>query len=139
MSSRGGETIRIMLKRGVKQGDPLSPLLFNLAVDPLLYALERHGKGFDIKGASITSLAFADDLVLLSSSWHGMARNLAILEQFCEATGLKVNPKKCHFFMIRASGTKRYTINNCVEWSLSGAPIHLINEHELKKYLGVKI
>ncbi len=137
--SGGGETTRIMLKRGVKQGDPLSPLLFNLAVDPLLYALERHGEGFEVKGLSVTSLAFADDLVLLSNSWQGMARNLAILEKFCEATGLKVNPSKCHSFMIEASGTKRYRINNCVEWSLSGAPIHLIKEHEAEKYLGVSI
>ncbi len=62
-----------MLRRGFKQGDPLSPLRLNLAVDPLLYALERQGNGFDTTGASVTSPAFADDLVLVSSSWHGMS------------------------------------------------------------------
>ncbi len=139
VNTKGGKTAKILLKRGVKQGDPLSPLLFNLAVDPLLYALERYGEGFCVKGGKVTSLAFADDLVLLSGSWQGMRNNLAILEQFCMTTGLKVNPSKCHSFMIGASGSRKYTINNCGEWSLAGAPIHLIKEHESVKYLGVEI
>ncbi|GLD64747.1 uncharacterized protein AKAME5_002927600 [Lates japonicus] len=100
LRTKHGDTDRIHSKVGVKQGDPLSPLLFNLALDPLLYMLEDKGVGFKVGDQSLTALAFADDLVLLSDSWKGMERNLQILEIFSGLTGLKVNLSKCHGFML---------------------------------------
>jgi len=49
---------------GVKQGDPMSPILFNLSIDPLLCKLESEGSGFQHYVRNITTMAFADDLVL---------------------------------------------------------------------------
>ncbi|KAL7370184.1 hypothetical protein ABVT39_021577 [Epinephelus coioides] len=88
-----GCTADIAMKVGVKQGDPMLPLLFNIALDPLVQTLEREGHGFVANGKSISALAFADDLVLLSGSWEGMVVNLDILETFCELTGMRVQPK----------------------------------------------
>ncbi|KAJ3581332.1 hypothetical protein NHX12_016765, partial [Muraenolepis orangiensis] len=94
-----GYTRRIAIKIGVKQGDPLSPLLFNLAIDPLLSKLQEVGEGFDMGDEKLTVMAYADDLVLLSNSWSGMSKNMAVLEAFCNLTGLRVNTRKCHGFM----------------------------------------
>ncbi|NXJ44850.1 PO21 protein, partial [Spizaetus tyrannus] len=77
---------------GVKQGDPMSPLLFNLSVDPLLCKLEENG--FQHCSKHVTTMAFADDLVLLSGSWDGMQKNFKILEVFCDLTGLKTQGEK---------------------------------------------
>lgn len=63
-------------------------------------------------GANITSVAFTDILVLLSDSWDGMSRNLAVLEKFCNMTGLKINPKKCQGFLLGRNGTN-YSLNGC--------------------------
>ena len=41
----GVRSEEISMEVGVRQGDPLSPLLFNQAIDPLLHALECHGRG----------------------------------------------------------------------------------------------
>lgn len=131
-----GSTDRIYLKKGVKQGDPLSPLLFSLSIDPLLYASEEHGEGFKVRGERVTSFAFADDLVLLSDSWDGMAKNLVILEEFSRLTGLGVNPSKCHSFLISPNGAS-YRINVGPQWRLGGAPLHLIGIGESVGYLGV--
>ncbi|NXR52823.1 PO21 protein, partial [Hippolais icterina] len=79
---------------GVKQGDPMSPLLFNLALNPLLCKLEAEGKGFHHGGFQVMAMAFADDLVLLSDSWDGMRHNIKILETFCELTGLQTQGEK---------------------------------------------
>lgn len=128
----------IRINVGVKQGDPLSPLLFNLALDPLLRTLDKEGCGFMVGGHRVTSFAFADDLVLVSDSWMGMARNLRILEKFSEMTGLEVNPAKCHGFMISASG-RRYEVNDCDQWLLGGTPINLIGSESKVRYLGVDV
>ncbi|NWU87924.1 PO21 protein, partial [Onychorhynchus coronatus] len=84
----------IQIKVSDKQGDPMSPLLFNLAMDPLLCKLEQQGEGFHRINKSITAVASADDLVLLSGSWEGMKRNIKILETFCDLTGLKTQGEK---------------------------------------------
>ncbi|NXF59093.1 POLR protein, partial [Ciccaba nigrolineata] len=86
------EDIKIEIR--VKQGDPMSPILFNLAMDPLLCKLEEEGSGYQHRLAHITTMAFADDLVLLSSSWNGMQRNLDIVKIFCDITGLKTQGEK---------------------------------------------
>lgn len=38
----------VELRRGVKQGDLLSPILFKLAMDPLISQLEHGGDGFTV-------------------------------------------------------------------------------------------
>ncbi|NXW13709.1 PO21 protein, partial [Circaetus pectoralis] len=79
---------------GVKQGDPMSALLFNLSVDTLLCKLEEEGNGFQYCSKHITTMAFADDLVPLSGSWDRMQKNFKILEVFCDLTGLKTQGEK---------------------------------------------
>ncbi|KAJ8706448.1 hypothetical protein PYW07_012526 [Mythimna separata] len=53
--------------QGVHQGDPLSPVLFNMAMDAILAALPR-GVGYRLEGECVSALAYADDLVLLAGS-----------------------------------------------------------------------
>ncbi|NXX24033.1 PO21 protein, partial [Podargus strigoides] len=94
ISTEREKTDPIYIRSGVKQGDPMSPLLFNLALDPLLCKLETEGQGFQQGGLKITAMAFADDLVLLSDSWDGMCCNIGILETFCKLTGLQTQGEK---------------------------------------------
>ena len=91
---QGGATPDIPIGVGVKQGAPMSPLLFNLALDPLIKTLSEHGKGYHLSGRMLVTLAFADDLALVSDSWDGMAHNLRILDAFCELTGLRLSAPK---------------------------------------------
>ena len=39
-----GETRQIRINQGVKQGDPLSPILFNVCLDPMFCSLERDSR-----------------------------------------------------------------------------------------------
>jgi len=55
----------------VKQGDPLSPILFNLVIDRLLRAFPNE-IGTKVGNAMTTADAFADDLFLLAETRMGL-------------------------------------------------------------------
>ncbi|MFN7883235.1 MAG: RNA-directed DNA polymerase, partial [bacterium] len=90
-----GESFKAEL--GVKQGDPLSPLLFVLLIDRLEGYLEREcrGKGLEVAGALLQALLYADDLALLSMDPDGLQELLDALGRFADANYLTVNLAKC--------------------------------------------
>ena len=64
----GGKTTRhIKTNSGVKQGCPLSSLLFNLTLDELTEKLKSLGIGIKINDQLISVMAFTDELVLIIS------------------------------------------------------------------------
>lgn len=58
--SANGEVGPIPIRRGVRQGDPLSGVLFNIAFDSIIRALNL------ISG--VTVLVYADDILILADS-----------------------------------------------------------------------
>ncbi|NXE55851.1 PO21 protein, partial [Casuarius casuarius] len=86
------EVIKILT--GVKEGDSMSLMLFSLPIDSLLYSLEKIRNCFKHSSKRVTSLAFADDLVLISDSWDGMQGNIVVVEEFCQLTGLRMQAEK---------------------------------------------
>ena len=79
---------------GVKQGDRLSPYLFNSVIDRLLQRLPR-GIGADVQGLKINAMAFADDIILLASTRDGLQISLDTTAAFLNSCGLMVNANKC--------------------------------------------
>jgi hypothetical protein len=67
----GNMEVPVEIKRGVKQGDPQSPFMFKALMEPLILDLERR-KGFQInEECFVSSLAFADDIILLAIDDEG--------------------------------------------------------------------
>ena len=76
----------IDIERGVKQGCPLSPLLFIIAYDPLLFALSSL--------SNISIHAFADDLALTGLCVSDISPALNVITIFSRLSGLGINRDK---------------------------------------------
>jgi hypothetical protein len=82
------------INRGIKQGCVLSPLLFNLYMNPLLEALEVSNYGYTFArntNLRIPAVQFVDDLTLIANSKENMQGLIEIVESFCRDTGMKEN------------------------------------------------
>lgn len=98
----GGETLgKIDVARGLKEGSCLSPILFLLLyVSDLPSFLSNSSSPIDapvVGGCDIYCMQFADDVVLLAKSQHGLQNLVERFELYCELNGLKVNPTKTIF------------------------------------------
>ncbi len=60
------------MRRGVRQGDPLSPLLFNCALNEIVKNLNWKNKGININGEFLSNLSFADDVVIVAGRWDDL-------------------------------------------------------------------
>jgi hypothetical protein len=98
---RGIKTGVIGWNKGVKQGCPLSPLLFNLCIEPLLQAVRRkhNRQGYPVRvGDEVIRFeqqAYADDIVFISNTKTGIEDMLQTLESFTAWAKMEVNQSKC--------------------------------------------
>ena len=93
-------------KAGVKQGCPLSPVLFGAFIEGLADVLEREAEATAsraprVAGRRTPLLLYADDTTLLSLSRAGLQYLLDRLAAFCTAEGMVVNEAKTKIMVFR--------------------------------------
>lgn len=81
--------------RGVRQGCPMSPILFNLVLADLEEELRKvKWRGTRIGEERVYSLLYADDMVLIAEMEEEMKSMLERLEGYIDRKGLEINVEK---------------------------------------------
>jgi hypothetical protein len=95
-------------RKGLRQRDPMSPMLFNLVGDVLTRMLAKaasqglvRGLASFLRGEGVISLQYANDTILFSNIEHHHLKNpkwvLALLEQI---SGMRINFHKIELILI---------------------------------------
>jgi len=95
------------IRNGLKQGDALSPLIFNFALEYAIRRVQVNQDGLKLNGTH-QLLVYADDVNILGGSVHTVKENAEALVVATKETGLEVNADKTkHMIMSRDQNTGR--------------------------------
>src|SRR5947209_5152735 len=90
------------LGREVRQGDPLSPLLYIISLEPFLRNLNSLIKGISIHSATIKAKAYADDTTVAISS-NDWPRVLNSINCYEKASNAEINFNKSKVLLLNGS------------------------------------
>lgn len=111
------------IRRGVKQGDPLSPKIFIAVLEQILRGLSWTRKGIHINDKTLSHLRFADDIVLFSESAKQIESMVNELSSASQRIGLELNTSK----------TKIMTNSDCATIIVNNSPLQYVEDYV---YLG---
>ena len=129
-----GHTAPILIRSGVRQGCPLSPIIFNLAIDSVVRVAAESSDGYSLHGSTWSALAYADDIALLARTPEGMERMLASVEAEAASVGLRFNPAKCATLHVGAGNGGRVLPTS---FQIQGETISPLAQGESYAHLGI--
>lgn len=125
----------ITIKRGIFQGDSLSPLWFCLALNPLSTLLEDSKLGYRLRRGSstISHLLYMDDLKLFARNKIELIDLLKITESFSKSIKMEFGIDKCAVLHVKKG---KILVSERLELS-DTTHLQSLSETETYKYLGI--
>jgi hypothetical protein len=91
-------------KTGLKQGDPLSPILFNLALKKVIQSIKMVSSGINVGKEQSNVLAYADDIALIGK--NEIERKLFVeIENIARKFGLQIKQERTKHMIVETKNT----------------------------------
>ena len=136
--SMGKESSKpIQIKTGVPQGAPLSPILFNIAIDYLYEELcepqyaQNNGFSLTDNYDPLCLTGFADDQAVTSESKANAIRTIELVKNLLLKIGLNINAAKSQAIIIKDGKLMEDSL-----WLCDGSEIVGVKHNDRIKYLG---
>ena len=128
--------------RGVRQGDPMSCILFDLGIEPLAASI----RSSDIRGINVPNLnesivasLFADDTTVILTEHDSFSSLVEILDEWCEVSGAKLNIQKTEIIPIGSTEYRRELVEtrklNAARETIPDS-IHIARDRDATRILG---
>ncbi|XP_044757776.1 uncharacterized protein LOC123315935 [Coccinella septempunctata] len=130
------KTADIAIRRGLFQGDTLSPLWFCLALNPLSMLINKQKYGYILdknRKVKITHQLFIDDLKLYASNEEQLEKMLEIVATFSETIKMEMGLDKCARLTVKRGKIIENNSN-----ILNPNAIQNLGRDETYKYLGIQ-
>ncbi|KAK2639899.1 hypothetical protein Ddye_027694 [Dipteronia dyeriana] len=135
----GNPTAQFGMEGGLRQGDPLSSFLFNIAIEGLNCMIKRavglgmlEGESFGGRNIQISHLQFADDTIIFIKPKMDFLLNLKrILRCFELASGLKINFHKSCIVRVCKRGIPEMIGLLSSNVKMMSCPSHILASHSV--------
>ena len=85
------KSLYFSIHNGVKQGGVISPIFFNIYLDPMFIRLRVSRIGYHINNVFTGALAYADDVTIICPSLRGLNKMLEICNENAAANHIYFN------------------------------------------------
>jgi len=136
-------------KTGLKQGDSLSPILFNLALQKVIQSIKMVPSGIKIGKEQLNVLAYADDIVLIGKNEAEIRQLFVEIVNITRKLGLHINQGKTKYMIVEQINSSKQnkigqlTVRNSTyerveNFKYLGVILNEYNNHQIDLQEGIK-